>query len=114
MPTVKELRDELRKARKGGADKPISKMSKLDCAMELERLKGMRESTPPVAATLGAKKQKEYSTAPTLKKHQEHPLSVPSKGKEKAPKEVAPKAKTSKKDMLAMLAKMVESSSDEE
>jgi hypothetical protein len=113
MPSVKELRDELRKMRKGGADKPISKMSKLDCAMEIERMKATRESTPPVASTLGAKKQKEYSTAPTLKKHQEHPLSVPSKGKDKAPKEES-KMKTSKKDMLAMLAKMVESSSDEE
>jgi len=49
MPSAKEMRDELRKLRKESM-KPVSRMKVGDCAAEIERLKGKRESTPAVAS----------------------------------------------------------------
>jgi len=88
MPSAKELKDQLRALRKEH-QKPVSRMSKRDCADEVERLKQMRETTPPVAAVPGlphSERRKETSTAPTLKEHQEHPLTVPFAEKMKAAK----------------------------
>ena len=49
MPGAKEMRDELRMLRKESM-KPVSRMKMADCAAEIERLKGKRESTPAVAS----------------------------------------------------------------
>ena len=88
MPSAKEIKDELRALRKEH-QKPVSRMSKRDCADEVERLKQMRETTPPVASVPAlphSERKKETSTAPTLKAHQEHPLTVPFSEKMKAAK----------------------------
>lgn len=57
MSSLKEMREELRKLRKESV-KPVSRMKKADCAAELERLRGKREETPPVASVGGEKKPK--------------------------------------------------------
>ena len=78
MPeSVSELRKQLRELRKG-TQKPVSKMSKMDCAMELERLKNHSATTPAVAQQSPSEKRPEKSTAPTLKKLQEHPQLTPA------------------------------------
>ena len=122
MPeSVSELRKQLRELRKG-TQKPVSKMSKMDCALELERLKHHSATTPAVAQQSPSEKRPEKSTAPTLKKMQEHPLLTPaqekmaavraSKGKKADPAEG--QKKTTKKDMMAKMAKMMAEMSDEE
>jgi hypothetical protein len=88
MPSAKEIKDELRALRKEH-QKPVSRMSKRDCADEVERLKHLRETTPNVAAVPAlphSQRKQETSTAPTLKEHQEHPLTVPFAEKMKAAK----------------------------
>jgi DNA-directed RNA polymerase sigma subunit (sigma70/sigma32) len=122
MPeSVSELRKQLRELRKSN-QKPVSKMSKMDCALELERLKHHSATTPAVAQQSPSEKRPEKSTAPTLKKMQEHPLLTPaqekmaavraSKGKKADPAEG--QKKTTKKDMMAKMAKMMAEMSDEE
>ena len=123
MPeSVSELRKQLRELRKG-TQKPVSKMSKMDCAMELERLKNHSATTPAVAQQSPSEKRPEKSTAPTLKKLQEHPQLTPaqermaavraSKGK-KAEAPAEGQKKTTKKEMMAKMAKMMAEMSDEE
>jgi len=51
------MRDELRALRKESV-KPVSRMKKADCLVELEKLRGKRESVPPVASVEGAKPKK--------------------------------------------------------
>jgi hypothetical protein len=126
MPeSVSELRKQLRELRKG-TQKPVSKMSKMDCAMELERLKNHSATTPAVAQQSPSEKRPEKSTAPTLKKMQEHPLLTPaqekmaavraSKGKkaESSSASAEGQKKTTKKEMMAKMAKMMAEMSDEE
>ena len=123
MPeSVSELRKQLRELRKG-SQKPVSKMSKMDCALELERLKHHSATTPAVAQQSPSEKRPEKSTAPTLKKMQEHPLLTPAQEKmaavraSKGKKSEAPaegQKKTTKKDMMAKMAKMMAEMSDEE
>lgn len=55
--SLKEMRDELRALRKD-AVKPVSRMRKADIAAELEKLRGRREETAPVASTVSAAKPK--------------------------------------------------------
>jgi hypothetical protein len=120
--SVSDLRKELREMRKQ-AIKPVSRMTKADCAMELERLKHHSATTPAVAQHSPSDKRPETSTASTLKKMQEHPLLTPAQERMKkardAKKSTAPasgdageKKKSSKKDLLAKMARMLES--DEE
>ena len=122
MPeSVSEMRKQLRELRKA-SQKPVSKMSKMDVATELERLKHHSSTTPAVAQHSPSDKRPEKSSAPTLKKLQEHPQMTPaqermasvraSKGK-KAEAPVAEK-KTTKKDMMAKMAKMMAEMSDSE
>ena len=122
MPeSVSELRKQLRELRKTN-QKPVSKMSKMDCAMELERLKHHSATTPAVAQQSPSEKRPEKSTAPTLKKLQEHPQLTPaqermasvraSKGKKAEPADG--QKKTTKKDMMAKMAKMMAEMSDSE
>jgi len=121
--TTAELRKQLKELRKGSS-KPVSKMSKMDCALEIERMKHHSASTPAVNQQSPSEKHLQTSTAPTLKKHQEHPLPVPAsekmaavraaKGKKAAPaKEAAPESKMSKKELVAMMKKMMEESDGE-
>ena len=122
MPeSISEMRKQLRELRKG-TQKPVSKMSKIDCAMELERLKHHSATTPAVAQQSPSEKRPEKSTAPTLKKLQEHPQLTPaqermasvraSKGKKAEPAES--QKKTTKKEVMAKMAKMMAEMSDSE
>lgn len=122
MPSAKELRDELRALRKESV-KPVSRMKKGDVLLELERLRGKREETAPVAATAGPKpkamaakisdvkmaKEKEFPTAPVeeKKKAGKKPSGLASKT---ASADSAPK----KSDKLAKLKAMLEAMSDSE
>jgi hypothetical protein len=121
--SLKEMRDELRALRKESVKAP-SRMKKADIASELERLRGVRESVPPVASTAGAKpkkmeakiadvkvaKEKEFPVAPVdeKKKGGKKPSGLASKT---ASADSAPK----KSDKMAKLKAMLEAmSSDEE
>jgi hypothetical protein len=105
---VDELRAELRSLRKGNM-KPISKMPKDDISREIERLKGMREETPAVAAVPSAPPRKMKAAAENIKeaKREEFPVAPAAKKKEASPEKSKTKAK-----LLKMLAAM--ESSDEE
>lgn len=111
--SLKEMRDELRKLRKETV-KPVSRLRKADVASELEKLRGKREETPPVASTVGAKpkkmeakivdvkvaKEKEFPTKPV-----EVAAAKPGKGSA-----VAKAPKSSKKELLMkMLSEMSDS-----
>ena len=122
MPeSVSEMRKQLRELRKG-TQKPVSKMSKMDVAMELERLKHHSATTPAVVQHSPSDKRPETSSSKTLKKLQEHPQLTPaqermasvraSKGKKAEPADG--QKKTTKKDMMAKMAKMMEAMSDSE
>ena len=124
MPNAKELKDELRKLRKE-SQKPVSKMRIADVASEIERLKGKREETPPVASTPAEKAPKKMT--PKIKdvkeaKENEFP-TAPSEGSKKksgkavvvggsgAVGETTTKA-SGKKDKLAKLLAMLDSDSE--
>lgn len=96
------MRDELRALRKDSV-KPISKMRKGDISAELERLRGMRETTPKSAAVPSAPPRAMKAKAGTVKesKAKEHPV---------APAE-APKKKSggTKAALMKMLAEMSDS-----
>ena len=113
MPSLKDMRDELRQLRKA-ASKPVSKMRKGDVAAELERMKEVRETTAPAASTKGAPLRKSQAAAESVKKAKETEFPVkPSKKvvKMEEPKP-APKAPRMSK---AILRRMVdELTSDEE
>lgn len=108
------MRDELRALRKESV-KPVSKMKKADCAMELEKLRGKRETVPPVASTEGAKPKKMEAKITDVKvaKEQGFPTkpveeSKAKKGKGSAlPKTTVSDKKPSKMEKLkAMLEAM--------
>jgi len=65
MPTASELKAELRALRKE-AIKPVSRMKVLDVATEIQRLKGMREITPAVAAVPSAPNRKAKSSVESI------------------------------------------------
>jgi hypothetical protein len=66
MSSLAEMRKQLREARKETV-KPVSRMRKGDVLLELEKLKGSRESVPPVASTVGAKGKKMMSSVADVK-----------------------------------------------
>lgn len=122
--SLKDMRDELRALRKESV-KPVSRMRKQDIASELERLRGVRESVPPVASTEGAKpkkmeakiadvkvaKEKEYPTKPVEESKKKAGKSMSGVASKTASADSAPK----KSDKLAKLKAMLEAmSSDEE
>jgi len=74
--SLKDMRDELRNLRKESV-KPVSRMKKADIALELEKLRGKRESVPPVASTEGAKPKKMEAKIADVKVAKEH--EFPSK-----------------------------------
>lgn len=119
------MRDELRALRKE-SQKPVSRMKKSDIASELEKLRGKREETAPVASTPSAKPKQQVAKITDVKKAKEHefPVKPMDEGKKKDSGKssgkkvvvggsgaVGEKSKVSKD----MLRKMIEDmSSDEE
>jgi hypothetical protein len=71
-------------------------MKKMDIAMELEKLKGKRESVPPVASTEGAKPKKEVAKETDAKRAKE--LEYPTKPAEVEKKKTS--GKSSKKAVV--------------
>ena len=119
------MRDELRALRKESV-KPVSRMRKSDIASELERLRGKREETPPVASTAGAAPKKMAAKEKDVKvaKEKEFP-TAPSEEKKKAGKKSSgmvsktasaeASASSSKKPgKMERLMKMLEEMSDSE
>lgn len=119
--SLKDLRDELRTLRKEKV-KPTSRMKKADILLELEKLRGKREDTPPVASTVGAKPKKMAAKIDDIKvsKEKEFPVKPVDAEKKSSGKKatvvggsgaVGAKTKVSK----AMLRQMLDDiSSDEE
>lgn len=117
------MKDELRALRKESV-KPVSRMKKGDVLLELEKLRGKREETPPVASTAGPKPKKMEAKIADIKvaKEKEFPVA-PVEEKKKSGKKESKKAtvvggsgavgvetKMSKKDkLLKMLAEMSDS-----
>ena len=115
MPPLADLRKELKALRKDLV-KPVSRMKKGDVAAEIERLRGHREETPPVASTLGASPKKSKSEVETVKeaKAKEFPMK-PSAAAAKAAKPSKAPAAPAKKSKLDRLMEMMDGmSSDEE
>ncbi len=112
MPPLSDLRKELKALRKEHV-KPVSRMRKGDVSAEIEKLRGSREETAPVASTLGASPKKSKSEVENIKeaKAKEFPMK-PTAYAAKAAAPKTPKAKASKLDRL--MAMMNELSSDEE
>ena len=116
--SLHDMRNELRALRKD-AVKPVSKMRKGDVSAEIEKLKGMRESTPASASIPSAPVRKSKAAVESIKaaKASEFPIAPAPKGakseKAKAPVKEAPKKKESKMERLMKLAETM-SDTDEE
>jgi len=125
MPSAKELRDELRNLRKD-AVKPISKMRKEDVAKEIEKLRGTREETAPVASTPMGPIKASKAAAESIKeaKRTEFPVQPAQPEKKKSGKAMPPSAgkksvpagasDAKKKSKLEKLLALMEESSDQE
>lgn len=125
MPSAKELRDELRSLRKESM-KPVSRMKKADCEAELERLRGKREETPPVASVGGAVPKKEKGKIADVKvaKEQGFPVAPTDEKKKSGKKSSGMASKTASAEVSASsskkpskmerLMKMLEEMSDSE
>jgi hypothetical protein len=120
--SLKDMRDELRALRKEH-QKPVSRMKKADCAAELEKLRGKREETPPVASVGGEKKPKKMVGKiddVKVAKEREFPTKPAEESKKKSGGKkstvvggsgaVGEKSKISKD----MLRKMIDEMSDDE
>lgn len=119
MPSAKELKDELRALRKE-SQKPVSRMRVADISAEIQKLKGHREETPPIAAVPSGVAKKSRSGAESLKeaKENEFPMKpdqgvtkAPKKGGKvpKAPKDIVSAAVMNKKAKLAKLLAALDS-----
>ena len=123
MPSTKELRDELRALRKDSV-KPVSRMRKEDISKEIEKLKGSREETAPVASTPMGPIKASKSAVETIKeaKRTEFPVQPAdekkksgAKSMKSAPKPSAGAVAGKKKSKLAkLLALMDETESETE
>jgi len=118
MPGAKEMRDELRKLRKESM-KPVSRMKMADCAAEIERLKGKRESTPAVASMpMDKAPKKMMAKIVDIKEAKEAEFpAAPMESKKKAGKKVgavedSTVKPTAKKSKLEKLMAMLESDSE--
>lgn len=120
--SLKEMRDELKTLRKEKSTiKPISKMKKTEIALELEKLRGVREETPAPSATKSAMPKKMEAKIADIKvaKENEFPVAPASSKKKTGGKKetvvggsgaVGVETKMSKKDMLK---KLIEEMDDE-
>ena len=124
--TLAEMRKELRERRKESV-KPVSRMRKGDIASELEKLRGTRDMTPPVASTPIAPVKKVKAAAESLKEakiseYQTKPVEEIKKKsasmEKKSPKSSAKTAASGTKDKkaakLAKILALMEDSSSEE
>lgn len=118
--SLKDMKDELRKLRKETM-KPVSRLRKADVASELERLRGKREETPPVASVTGAKPKKMEAKIVDVKvaKEKEFPMKPVEelkvkKGKGSALSKTTTDSAPKKSDKLAKLKAMLEAMSDSE
>lgn len=113
--SLKEMRDELKALRKEKSTiKPISKMKKTEIAVELEKLRGVREETPAVSATRSpaVKKMEAKISDVKVAKENEFPVAPASSKKKAGTKKetvvggsgaVGVETKMSKKDILKRL-----------
>lgn len=117
MSSLAELRKELREARKETVKAP-SRMKKGDILMELEKMKGTRESTPPVASTCGGVPMKAEMKVKDVKKakEQEFPMkpvaeekAMKAKAKVPAKAPVAEKKPSKMEKLMKMMAEMSDS-----
>ena len=122
--SLKDLKDELRALRKETV-KPVSRMRKADIASELERLRGKREETPPVASVTGAKakkmdakiddikvaKEKEFPIKPVeeKKKGGKKPSGLASKPASAGASDSSSKPMSKKEKLLKMVEEMSDS-----
>ena len=116
--SLKDMKDELKELRKTAAQKPISKMKKTEIALELEKLRGHRESTPAAAATKAVAPKKMEGKIADVKvaKENEFPVAPAKESKKKTKKEtvvggagaVGVESKMSKKDILKKLIEEME------
>ena len=130
MPSLAEMRAELKELRKADpAHGPISRMKKSDVSAALEKLRVAREETPAPAATPSAAPRRAHPATESLKaaKASEFPVEpahhseAPAGTKKGAPRKTARKAfegetpkkvvaaekGASKKQLMALLAKMM-------
>ena len=101
--SLADMRKELKDLRKSAKENmPVSRMKKGDISAELERLRGMRETTTAPAAVPSTSPRKMASKCATVKesKMKEHPIAPEKK-----------KKGMSKSTLMALLNEM---SSDEE
>ena len=114
---MKEMREELRSLRKD-AVKPVSRMRKADIASELEKLRGRREETAPVASVHGAMPKKQEAKIVDVKKAKEAEFPVMPAEKSKAKKDkgsaVAKPTAAKKSSKMERLMAMVDEMSDDE
>lgn len=117
MSSLAELRKELREARKETVKAP-SRMKKNDILVELEKMKGKRESTPPVASVVSAVPMKAEAKVADVKKakEKEFPTKPVAESKAKEAKGKAPakapmvEKKSSKMErLMKMMAEMSDS-----
>jgi hypothetical protein len=123
--SLKDMKDELKALRKEKSTvKPVSKMKKTEIALELEKLRSVREETPAVVATkaLNTKKMEPKIADVKVAKEHEYPVAPASsmpKKKAGGKKEtvvggsgaVGVETKMSKRDILK---KLIEEMSDSE
>ena len=118
MSSLAEMRKELRELRKESV-KPVSRLKKGDVLMELERLRGKREDTAPVASTAGAKPKKMESVHADVKVSKERgfPMKPVEESKAKKGKGSAVPSTTGaakKPGKMERLMKMIDEMSDDE
>jgi hypothetical protein len=121
--SLKDMRDELRALRKESM-KPVSRMKKADCLAELEKLKGKRETVPPVASTEGVKPKKMEAKIADVKVAKEHEFptkpvdSEKKKGGKKSSGMAVGKSAvadgSAKKSKMERLMAMIDEMSDDE
>lgn len=116
MSSLAEMRKQLREARKETV-KPVSRMKKGDVLLELEKLKGKREETAPVASTVGAAPKKMEAKVADVKvaKEKEFPMKPVEMSKAKKDKGSAvPKTTGEKKpSKMEKLKAMLEAMGDD-
>lgn len=113
-----ELRKELRELRKEHV-KPVSRMRMGDISNEIEKLRGMREETPAVAAVPSAPPRKLKAAVESVKeaKRSEFPVApaeMGAKSKKVVVKKAAAEPEKKKSTKLGKLMKMLEEMSDTE
>ena len=119
MPSLSELREELKTLRKASlGHAPVSRMRKGDISSQIEHLKGMRAETPAAAAVPSVAHKATHSAVETIKeaKHHEFPVAphAPTKHKRAAAPAKVEKKASKGMSKAALRAMLDELSSDSE